>query len=167
MRPRLTLTLLVSASLLSSLFLVSCDEMGSNMNAGATKAGAPAGAKFLDPQVGARDVYFAVMAAPPADRDAVRQDLIGMWVHANGWEADVEAVAREKNGWSIRMYLAEPKVIGGGIWLIALVPGDEKPCERRDVAKVQGRIADIQSSAKTGQRVIIDGVTVLSSRKGN
>lgn len=167
-RPASLRSWLLAALATPLLCLAACEVRG-DLSAGATPPTPPANAEFLDPAEGPREVMSGILHAKPAAREQAAAEYRDAWIKQPGWEGTVDQVTAEDGGYAVRMLYHEATIIGGGVWVVALVPG-ELPAgvERHAVVRYQGRIVDVQfNQGGVAARIILDGVTILEARPGN
>jgi hypothetical protein len=109
-------------------------------------SGPPAGAQFLLPKHTALFIMSSVSGAKDRDRDAVAADFIGKWVPEPGWTGEIKEVKVENDGQtSLRMWMTTPSTfMGGGFWVVAVIPGPDPDITTKDNVWVQGVVDNIQ-----------------------
>jgi hypothetical protein len=109
-------------------------------------SGPPAGAQFLPPKCTPLVIMSSVSGAKKADRDEAAAEFIGMWVPEPGWTGEIKEVKVEEDGQtSLRIWMTTPSsFMGGGFWVVALIPGPDPDITTRDNVWVQGVIKNVQ-----------------------
>lgn len=130
---------------------------------------APTAAECLEDDWDPTSVFMFVMGAKT--RAEALQNLAsiqGVWTPMRGWEGEVEAVSKEPGGTAIRMFYSAAGRVGGGFWVVAVVPGElPDKIHRRDVVTYQGRIRTVENrldGPNINDRVILDDARILGIR---
>lgn len=113
-------------------------------------------------------VLSAVTGKRGAEAQAALAALVGWWTPMSGWEGEVETISNEEGGKAIRMFYHTAGIVGGGFWVIAVVPGDlPEKVHRRDVVRYQGRIRTIDAKPvgpSPNLRIVLDDTRILGIR---
>lgn len=155
----------LSCALVGVLILVqACDNSGEAVTA------PPPDAQFLPAEFDAETLIRSVVGQSGAARDAAEAAVLGLWVPEPGWEGVVEQVTGEDGGTALRIYNYTTGIIGGGYWIIAIVPGPAPDVTAGDTVRVQGRIDGagmLVSGASPApvHRVILRDTILLKVRK--
>lgn len=128
----------------------------------------PANAEFLDPETTADGVMLAVssMRKEP-DQKAAEAGFVGLWVPAEGWEAEIVDVTEERSGTALRMYVTTGGITGG-YYIVAVVAGELDDIRKGDRAAVQGRIDKVEvlpGGAIPIHRIVLNPAKVVRHTK--
>src|SRR5262245_50981602 len=130
----------------------------------AETSGPPANAQFVgtDPS----EVMFSIVGIRnPDERKRVGDSWKGKWVPNEGWDGEVVDVSREfGKGYSIRMYFTQQGILGGGYYVVCVVPNNDKDVRKGDRARVQGeidRVEELEGGAAPIFRIVLIKGTVI------
>jgi len=144
------------------LVCLGCEEGGGS--SASTPVVPPAGAVFLDAGTEPEHVMHRAIAANRGKKGSVTSEYIGQWVPPEGWAGVVEEVNLQHGGTTIGMYHSSAGMIGGGFWVLAVVPSTETGLQKGDQIVVQGKISEIQIMAAgpiPTYRIILDPTRIL------
>lgn len=156
---------ILSCALVGVLIMVqACDKSGEAVTA------PPADAQFLPAEFDAETLIRSVVGQSGAAREAAEAAVLGLWIPEPGWEGVVEQVTSEDGGTALRIYNYTTGIIGGGYWIIAIVPGPAPDVAAGDTVRVQGQIDGVGvlvsgASPAPAHRVILRDTILLKVRK--
>lgn len=135
---------------------------------GGTSASAPVvpppNAVYLEPGTEPEFVMHHAIAASRGQNGNVASEFIGQWVPAEGWAGVAEVVNLQHGATTIGMYYSTAGMIGGGYWVLAVVPTKDSGVQKGDQIVVQGKISEIQirmAGPTPTYRIILDPTRIL------
>jgi hypothetical protein len=167
MTNRLIVVTTAAVSLASGgVILSGCDEFPEYVEPAAPP---PADAEYLPEDF---DSANELANAAGGDLEAYSANFADLWIPDTGWQGEVSAVRDEGDGvYSVRMFVQSSR-LGGGYWIIAMVPGlaggQYSGLKKEDYITFQGQIDRIDAIQEPASpplpRIIVKNARILKAR---